>query len=258
MKNIVVSTALVLTLSMTLVSAIDKSMTSDKILAEIMVILDGIIKAEAVEHQENLLPENIEAEALGNVKLTAEDDVVEEVTSDPAVLQPPKPASQQVPATRDTCTIREATKAPRTARPEQNLVVADEDLASSELQQAKIKDDVGENLEAKQQVEENLKAKQQVEENLKAKQQVDLDRTLEQAPENQTQYWNEISSKSQSRSKEVPVDNMAWEEIQAKAAAAQSDDKLGDICTQIVEYAAKNGMDAFEVAMVVVVLLEDN
>ena len=245
MKNIVVSTALVLTLSTTLVSAIDKSMTSDKILAEIMVILDGIIKAEAVEHQENLLPENIEAEALGNVKPAAEDVVVEEVTSDPAVLQPPKPASQQVPATRDTCTIREATKAPRTARPEQNLVVA-EDLALSELQQAK--DDVGENLEAKQQVEENLEAKQQV----------DLDRTLEQALENQTQYWNEISSKSQSRSKEVPVDNMAWEEIQAKAAAAQSDDKLGDICTQIVEYAAKNGMDAFEVAMVIVVLLEDN
>ena len=106
MKNIVVSTALVLALSMTLVSASDESTapvskTSKKILAEIMHILeaDGILEAEEQQSEE---PEKniqdahgtinlaLEAEAMeqpSSVKSAAEEDVEEEAASDPAVLQ---------------------------------------------------------------------------------------------------------------------------------------------------------------------------
>ena len=76
MKNVVVSTALILALSMTLVLASDESTTSEKILAEIMRILkdDGMLEAvEAVKYQSSNV-ENLETARLQGAEDPEEPD----------------------------------------------------------------------------------------------------------------------------------------------------------------------------------------
>ena len=108
--NIIVSTALVLALSMTLVSASDESTvskTSEKILAEIMRILkdDGILEAETVEEPveaaQDVTNLDLEVELMeqpSSVKSAAEEDVAEEAAAD----QPPaRPPSQEALTSRE-------------------------------------------------------------------------------------------------------------------------------------------------------------
>ena len=148
MMNIVVSTALVLALSMTLVSASDESTvskTSEKILTEIMRILkdDGILEGEAVEEPveaaQDVTNLDLEVELMeqpSSVKSAAEEDVAEEAAADqPSRLLPSQEAltSHDVVIAEIMRIIGEEAKAKgSTARQEETLEAAILNAKSSE------------------------------------------------------------------------------------------------------------------------------
>ena len=149
--NIVVSTALVLALSMTLVSASDESTvskTSEKILAEIMRILknNGILEAEAVEEPVEAVQDvtnlDLEAELMeqpSSVKSAAEENEAEEASEDESSQE--ASTTQEVSTSRDAVIaeiiriIGEEAKAKAmkaSARPEEPLEAASLNAKSSE------------------------------------------------------------------------------------------------------------------------------